>query len=128
MSTWFNLALLSEIADRGYFRQDDGTLPLFEAALYTGDGRPILGTHHHAAILSRALAPIRDLGMFRAPAPRLVLHISDPLAGDTFLALEGPLETEEEWAKATIERISDQLATIRPRTQNKFNEAFVSDS
>jgi hypothetical protein len=105
MSTWFNLQLLAEIADRGYFRQDDGTLPLFEAALYTGDARPILGTCHHAAFLSRALAPIRDLGMFRAPGPRLVLHISDPLAGDTFLALEGPLETENGWAQAAIDRL-----------------------
>jgi hypothetical protein len=105
MATWFNLGLLGEIEDRSYFRQDDGTLPVFEAALYTGDGRPIPGTRHQAVFLSRALAPIRDLGMFRAPGARLVVHISNPLAGDTFLALEGPNETEAGWAERAIERL-----------------------
>jgi hypothetical protein len=42
--------------------------------------------------------------MFCAPEPRLVLHISDPIA-DTFLAMAGPLETDDEWAKVAIERL-----------------------
>jgi hypothetical protein len=43
--------------------------------------------------------------MFCAPEPGLVLHIRDPLAGDTFMPLAGPLETEDEWAEAAIERL-----------------------
>jgi hypothetical protein len=40
--------------------------------------------------------------MYRAPEARLVLHIHDPIAGDEFLPLAGPLETES-WAEAAIE-------------------------
>jgi hypothetical protein len=114
VATWFNLTLLDEIADRGYFRGENGTVRVFETALYTADARPILGTRHNAVFLSRALAPIRRLGMFQAPAPRLVLHIRDPLVGDRFLALAGPNETESGWAEAAIERLkaSKQLDSL----------------
>ena len=50
--------------------------------------------------------------MFRAPEARLVLHIQDPVTGDAFLPLAGPLETDDAWAEAAIERLkaSRQLA------------------
>ena len=104
MATWFNLALIaSEIGDRWY-PAGNGSLPLFTAALYTSQGRRLTFLRR-AVSLARALAPIGELGMFCAPEPRLVLHISDPLAGDTFMPLAGPLQTEDEWAEAAIERL-----------------------
>jgi hypothetical protein len=44
-----------------------------------------------------------------------VLHISDPLAGDTFLPIAGPLETDDEWMKVAIERLkaSEQLGPVK---------------
>jgi hypothetical protein len=102
VATWFNLPLItSEIGDCYYTA---GPLALFTATLYTAQGRR-LTLHLRTVSLARALAPIGELGMFLAPEPRLVLHISDPIAGDTFLALAGPLETEDGWAGAAIERL-----------------------
>jgi hypothetical protein len=104
MATWFNLALIArEIGDRWY-PSGNGSLPMFTAALYTAQGRRLTFLRR-AVSLARALAPIGELGMFCAPEPRLVLHISDPLAGDTFMPLAGPLQTEDEWAEAAIERL-----------------------
>jgi hypothetical protein len=104
MATWFNLPLITgEIEDRWY-PAGNGLLPLFSATLYTAQGRRLTFLRR-AVSLARALAPIGELGMFCAPEPRLVLHIRDPLAGDTFMPLAGPLETEEKWADAAIERL-----------------------
>jgi hypothetical protein len=103
MATWFNLALIArQIGDRWY-PEGNGSLPLFSAALYTAQGRQ-LTLLRRTVSLARALAPIGELGMFLAPEPRLVLHIGDPLFGDMFLALAGPLESEDGWAEAAIER------------------------
>ena len=112
MATWFNLRLItSEIGDR-FYPLGDGPLGLFTAGLYTAQGRR-LTSRLRAPSLARALAPIRELGMFRAPESRLVLHIKDPLTGDTFLPLAGPEETDDEWAEAAIERLKAQLAPDR---------------
>jgi hypothetical protein len=64
-----------------------------------------------AVSLAGALTLIAELGMFRAPEPRLMLHIRDALAGDAFLALSGPLENDDGWAEAAIKRLkaSEQL-------------------
>jgi hypothetical protein len=110
MATWFNLALIaSEIGDRWY-PAANGSLPLFRAALYMAQGRRLTSLWS-AISLARALAPIGELGMFRAPGPRLMLHIRDQLAGDAFLALSGPLENDNGWAEAAIKRLkaSEQL-------------------
>ena len=104
MATWFNLTLITrEIGDRWY-PPANGSLPLFTAALYTARGRR-LTCLRRAVSLARALASIGELGVFRAPEPRLVLHIRDPLAGDMFLALAGPLESDDGWLEAAIERL-----------------------
>jgi hypothetical protein len=112
MATWFNLSLIaSEIGDR-YYPIGDGPLLLFTAALYTAQGRR-LTFRLRAVSLACALAPIWELGMFLAPEPRLVLHIGDPLMGDTFLPLAGPQETDSGWAEAAVEQLkaSGQLAS-----------------
>ena len=114
MATWFNLALIaSEIGDRWY-PAGNGSLPLFTAALYTAQGRRLTFLRR-AVSLARALAPIGELGMFCAPEPRLVLHIRDPLACDTFLPMAGPLENDNGWAEAAIERLkaSKQLGPVK---------------
>ena len=104
MATWFNLRFITaEIPDR-YYRA--GPLALFSAELFTAGGRP-LTVCHRAVSLARALVPIAELGMFRAPEARLILHVRDPLMGDQFLALAGPLETDLDWAVAAIERVKD---------------------
>jgi hypothetical protein len=115
MATWFNLTLItSEIGDRWY-PAPNGSLPLFTAALYTAQGRRLTSLRR-AVSLARALAPIGELGMFCAPEPRLVLHIRDPLAGDVFLPLGGPRDTDDGWAEAVIERLksSGHLASVYP--------------
>ena len=102
MATWFNLRLITaEIPDR-YYR--GGPLAMFSAELSTARGRP-LTMRHRAVSLARALAPIADLGRFRAPEARLILHLRDPLMGDQFLAFAGPLETDLDWAIAAIEEV-----------------------
>ena len=114
MATWFNLALIAgQIGDRWY-PAGNGSLPLFSASLYTSQGRRLTFLRR-AVSLARALAPIGELGMFCAPEPRLVLHISDPLAGDIFLPMAGPLETNYEWPKVPIERLkaSKQLGPVK---------------
>jgi hypothetical protein len=106
MATWFNLSLIaSEIGDRWY-PLGDGPLLLFTADLYTAQGRR-LTSRLRAVSLARALAPVRELGMFASPEPRLILHITDPLAGDTFLPLVGPQETEDGWVEAAIVQLKD---------------------
>jgi hypothetical protein len=115
MATWFNLALItSEIGDRWY-PAVNGSLLLFTAGLYTAQGRRLTSLRR-AVSLARALAPIGELGMFLVPEPRMVLHISDPLAGDVFLALAGPLESDDGWAEVAIERLksSGHLAPVYP--------------
>jgi hypothetical protein len=88
----------------------NGSLLLFTAGLYTAQGRRLTSLRR-AVSLARALAPIGELGMFRALEPRLMLHIRDPLAGDAFLALSRPLENDDGWAGAAIKRLkaSEQL-------------------
>ena len=65
--------------------------------------------------------------MYLALEPRLVLHIGDPQAGDTFLPLAGPLETEDGWAEAAIERLkgSGQVASFRNCSRPR-NLAFLT--
>jgi hypothetical protein len=111
VATWFNLPLImSEIGDRWY-PVGNGPLVLFTAVLYTAQGRQ-LSLRTRAPSLARALDPIAEMGLFRAPEARLVLHIVDPVTGDTFLPLAGPLETDDGWAAAAIERLkaSGQMA------------------
>ena len=111
MATWFNLPLItSEIGDR-FYPLGDGPLGLFTAGLYTAQGRR-LTSRLRAPSLAGALAPINELGMFRAPESRLVLHIGDPLTGDTFLPLAGPGEIDDKWVEAAIERLRAQLAPL----------------
>jgi hypothetical protein len=102
MATWFNLrCITAEIPDR---HNRGGPLALFSAALFTAGGRQ-LTMRKRAVSLAGALTLIAELGMFRAPEPRLMLHIRDPIVGDAFLALSGPLESDNAWAEAAIEQL-----------------------
>jgi hypothetical protein len=111
VSVWFNLkSLVEEIPDRGYFRQEDGELPLFEVWLLAEDGRTIASSS--GAILSRALRPIGAMGMLCAPSRRLILHIHDPLEGDSFLAVSDA-PADDQWAEAAIEQLKGRLTRER---------------
>jgi hypothetical protein len=111
MATWFNLRLIAaEIPDR-YCR--GGPLVLFSAELFTAGGRQ-LTMRKRAVSLAGALTLIAELGMFRAPEARLILHLYDPVTGDRFLPLAGPLESDQGWEVAAIERlkVSGQLTPL----------------
>src|SRR5262245_24760717 len=113
MATWFNLTLIaSEIDDRWYPAQ--GGLLLFAVGLYTSGGKQVVPSVHTVS-LAGALALIARQGMFRSPESRLILHIADPLLGDEFVPLAGPLETGDEWAAAAVEQLkaSGQAAPRR---------------
>jgi hypothetical protein len=56
--------------------------------------------------------------MYRAPEARLVVHIRDQLAGDTFLALSGPLERDNEWVWPAIERVKALWQPVAVRNCN----------
>ena len=111
MATWFNLPLItSEIGDRWY-PLGNGPLVLFTVVLYSAQGRQ-LSLRTRAPSLARALDPIAEMGMFQSPESHLLLYIADPVTGDRFVPLSGPLETDDGWAAAAIERLkaSGQLA------------------
>ena len=113
MATWFNLALIArQIGDRWY-PAGNGSLPLLRqrCTLRKGGGLLSSGAPSRSPGRSR---PSASWACF-VPEPRLVLHISDPLAGDIFLPMAGPLETNYEWPKVPIERLkaSGQLAPVR---------------
>jgi hypothetical protein len=111
MATWFNLRLITaEIPDR-YYR--GGPLALFSAELFTAGGRQ-LTMRRRAVSLAGALTLIAELDMFRAPAPRLILHVYDPFLGDQFLTLSGPLEANADWAEEAISRLRDRLQAEAP--------------
>jgi hypothetical protein len=54
--------------------------------------------------------------MYRAPEARLVVHIRD--AGDTFLALSGPLERDNEWVSPANERLKALWQPVAVRNCN----------
>jgi hypothetical protein len=113
--TWFNVPLIaSEIGDRYYPGEK---LMLFTAALYSAPGRR-LTIERRAVSLARALAAGASLGMYRAPEARLVVHIRDPLAGDTFLALNGPFERANEWVSRAIKRVKALWQPVEVRNSN----------
>jgi hypothetical protein len=106
MATWFNLRFITaEIPDRYY---QGGPLALFSAELFTAGGRQ-LTMRKQAVSLAGALMLIAHLGMFRAPEPRLILHFHDPITGDYFLPLAGPLEADSKWEEDAIDRLADAI-------------------
>ena len=110
VATWFNLSLIiSEIEDRWY-PVGNGPLVLFTAVLYTAQGRQ-LSLRSRSVSLARALDPIAEMGMFQSPESHLLLYIADPVTGDRFVPLSGPLETDDAWAAAAIERLKASGAT-----------------